>query len=134
LALLVIVFDLDPFSRGKQGRNLGLAPGHHLFRSSPQSSKFIRIDVVALVLGEAIQEHCASAGPIDNQDAEPARSALALSSHALLDHATAEIGVHQPTLDTLNGFAQTILVNSLPAAETREALGSVDAHNPTPNL
>ena len=55
-----------------------------------------------------------------------ASATLALARHALLDKATAEIGIDKAPLGTLCGVAKRVIADAFPAREAPELLGCVN--------
>jgi hypothetical protein len=69
--------------------------------------QFVRLDVVALALGEAVQEHTArSPDQVGKDRPVAAPLTLAFARHPLLDQAAAEVGIDQPVICPHDGIPQ----------------------------
>jgi hypothetical protein len=123
---LVTALDLHPLPGRYQRLYLFVAPAQHLIGTR------VIVDVVALVLGEAMKENGAHPLAVDEKNSVPARAALAFAREPLLDNATTEIGVNEATLSAFDGIAQAVVINPLLAGKTTETLGREDSHDTSP--
>jgi hypothetical protein len=129
---LVTALDLHPLPGRYQRLYLFVAPAQHLIGSPLQPYQLVIVDVVALVLGEAMKENGAHPLAVDEKNPVPARAALAFAREPLLDNATTEIGINEATLSALDGIAQAVVINPLLAGKTTETLGREDSHDTSP--
>jgi hypothetical protein len=85
-------------------------------------------DGVPVVLGKAVEEHRSPRGPIGNDHAKAAGSALARPGDALLDKAATSIGVDSATLGPLDGLFQARVRNPFAPRESRHPPGFENPH------
>src|SRR5215510_9005648 len=93
-----------------------------------QISQLPIIDVVALVLSKAVEEHAALRDPIGDDRARTAGPSAARSCDTLLDKMTAEIGIDRTALGARDRLAQAPVVESLLTGEARKHPGHKYAH------
>jgi len=106
-------------------RFVGRQPGR---ADLSQGQQFVRTDVLALILCEAIQKNRPSAGAISDDHLVTAGAALPGSRDTLLDDATTQIGIDKPTLRPLDGLPQAFVRNPFTPREPRKPLGCENPH------
>src|SRR5947209_1531913 len=85
-----------------------------------QGRQLIVVDVLALALGKAKEEHGARLGAVRDQHAIAARPSFSGPRHPLLEDAAAEIGIDQAALGPPHRLAKTRIGNPLAARKARE--------------
>ena len=99
--------------------------------SKRKSSQLLSIDIVPIVLCEAVDKERSRLSSEQHDTAKSARLALSLTSETLLDHTAAEIGVDEAGLRPSNGIAESGSRNTFLCREPGEGLGLEEAHSTT---
>src|SRR6266851_4339105 len=96
----------------------------------PKRQQLVAVDVLALVLGERVEEHSPRSRPVGDQRAVAAGAALPAARDPLLDDAAAEIDVDQATPGALDRLSQATVSDSLTPRVAHQPFGFEDAHTP----
>jgi hypothetical protein len=103
----------------------------HLMGTRLPGHEIGRIDIVALALGKAIEEHGTPTIAVGDQNAKAAAATLARAGDALLDEPTPENRVDEAAPSPVNRLAQTLITDALAPGKPNEPCGREYAHPPS---
>jgi hypothetical protein len=108
-----IALYLDPGASVDQLANLPCVIAHKLYGQLAEPFQVIVVDVVLVVLGEAIDEHGSRFRSIKDDCPKAAGPSLSWPWKSLLDDAAAEIGVNQSLLGSKDRLTKRFVIDPL---------------------
>src|SRR5712671_2855168 len=128
---LIIARYLPQFRLRQRGCNLRVAVTQIMLGQLFQAVQFPVVDVVALALGKATEEHAAPRGPMGNDRADATRPSAAQPGDTLLDEVPTKVGLDEAAFGASNGFTQPLVVEPFLASKACKHLGHENRKQPS---
>jgi hypothetical protein len=109
LLSFLVIFNLLQIANLKFFSNPGSVRGKPVLSDFSEDQQFVGANVAKRVFGKSIEENGPFSSPKGDNCPITAGSSLSLPCHALLNEASAKIGVDQASFRPLNRFAQALV-------------------------